>query len=136
MSLLESPPPASRLGLPVLGIIGLLLIWNPLTLALVAATAWPRLARYGLPAWALLGVRMSIAALGLVAARWVLERDPRGARAAAASFLANAGMAVILGLTPFFPSNYVPGTKWPSVAFTVTMNVGLAWYATRRSKDP
>ena len=74
---------------------------------------------------------MLVTGLGIVAARWILERDPRGLGTASPCFLANAATAIVVGLTPYFPSNAVPGTKWPSIAVTVLLNLGLAAYTAR-----
>ena len=131
MSLLEPPQPPARLPALLVLVVVLLLVWTPASLALVAAGAWPRLARYGLPAWSLLAIRMVVAGLGIVAARWILERDPRGPATASACLLANAVTAIVVGVTPFFPSNAVPGTKWPSIALVVVLNLLLAAYTAR-----
>ncbi len=134
MSLLEPSPPPSRLPVLVMVAVALLLVWTPVSLAVVTSTSWPRLARYGAPAWLLLAVRMLVTGLGIVAARWILDRDARGLAAASRCLLASSAIAIAVGLTPYFPSNAVPGTKWPTIAVVVLVNLALAWDLTRRDQ--
>jgi hypothetical protein len=126
MALLE--PPQTRPGLGPLAwlIVVLLLVWNPLSLALVTAAAWPRLAQYGTWAWLLLGVRIAVVVAGLVAARALLDRDARGPRAAALSLYGQALVGLVVALTPYFPSNQVPSARWWWLAGATLVNVSLA----------
>ena len=126
MPLLEPPRARPRLGLVARLSVVLLLFWNPLSLALITAAAWTRLARYGAPAWGVFVVRVAVVIVGMLAARLLLDRDPAGRRLAAVAFAGCALVAVLTAITPYFPSNAVPSTKWPWLAAEVALDLALS----------
>jgi hypothetical protein len=114
----------------------LMLVWEPLGLALTASAALPRLALYGFPAYVLLGARLAVAGLGLAAGRALWVGRPEGDRLAR-WWLAAATLAGVLTLlTPYFAVNRLPGTRGPLLAFLLAWNGGWFLYlAARRNQS-
>jgi hypothetical protein len=105
----------------------LLVIVEPLGLAYTASSALPRLALYGPPAFLLLACRVLVAGLGIAAGRALWTGDAAGPRLARWWAAAHALALVLTFATPFFPSNRVPGTKGPTLAFLLALDAG--WWA-------
>ncbi len=129
MHAVNEDPQRARPGLPVLMwlFLALLVIWEPLTLSLMASAALARLTQFGPPALVLLGYRALVAALGVAIGRALWARDPAAPQAARA-WLVLHGLAVVLTFaTPYFPSNRPPSTKWLTLTLLVALDV--AWWA-------
>lgn len=126
MTLLEPSSARPPLGPVRVGAVIIFLGWSPLSLAVVTASAWPRLVRYGWPAWSLFAARVAVVALGIAAARMLLDRAAGAARLASLTFAANALLILATSATPYFPSNAVPSTKWLTAWTLVLANLALA----------
>jgi len=87
----------------------LLLVWQPLSLGLVAADAVEGVTIHGLPLALLLCVRLIVAAFGIAAGLALLARRPGAVTLAKASIVASAATDVFVYLTPYFPNNRMPG---------------------------
>lgn len=101
----------------------LLLVWEPVSLALLASNLIGDAMFRGAGFYAILGARLIIVAVGVAAALAFFNGRPFAACLAKAAILLSAGMAAFLVLTPYFPSNLAPDLKMPVLAGT------LAWYA-------
>lgn len=102
----------------------LLIVWEPLNLALIASAFLDRLAERGWPAIALLVTRLGVTGLGVAAGRAMLsDREGWLTLARVATGLALAAAAVTM-LTDIWPSSRPPGLRGPVIALTLT------WYAT------
>lgn len=136
MPLLEPPRARPPLGVIARFSVVILLFWNPLSLAVVTAAAWTRLARYGVPAWSVFAVRVAVVSVGMLAARLLLDHDPAGRRMAAVAFMGSAVVAVLTAATPYFPSNAVPSSKWLWLAAEVGLDLALALAILGRDRRP
>lgn len=116
----QAAPQAPRL-LRVLAVV--MVVVEPLTLALAASAALPRFALYGWPAWALLVLRGAVAAFGIVVGRRLWAGDTAARTLALAWVLLAVTGAVATWLTPYFPSNQTPDGRRFAAALT------LGWYA-------
>jgi hypothetical protein len=101
---------------------------EPASFAFVAASALDRIVGYGAPAVALLGARLLTTGLGIAAGRalWLLRPGARGL--ALAWFACASAAQVLTFLTPYFPSNRPPGTKWLVLAGLLALQAGGAVY--------
>jgi hypothetical protein len=87
----------------------LLLVWQPLSLALVASSVLGALTIRGLPLALVLMTRVLAAALGIAAGLALLGRRAGAVTLAKVSLAASAATDVFVYTTPFFPSNRPPG---------------------------
>jgi hypothetical protein len=87
----------------------LLLVWQPLSLGLVAASVVDAVAIRGLPLALLLLVRLLVAAFGIAAGLALLARRPGAVALAKTSLIASAATDAFVYLTPYFPNNRMPG---------------------------
>ena len=87
----------------------LLLVWQPLSLGLVASSVLGSLAVRGLPAVLVLITRLLVAALGIAAGIALLGRRAGAVTLAKVSLAASAATDVFVYTTPFFPNNRPPG---------------------------
>ncbi|HEX3703693.1 MAG TPA: DUF2569 family protein [Vicinamibacterales bacterium] len=101
----------------------LLIAWQPISLGLVASSVLDDLALRGLPLALVLLLRVVVTALGIAAGLALLGRRPGAPALAKASLLASAATDTFVYLTPYFPSNRMPGETPYYVA------VALAYYA-------
>ena len=83
----------------------LLLVWQPLSLGLVASSVLGSLAVRGLPAVLVLITRLLVAALGIAAGIALLGRRAGAVTLAKVSLAASAATDVFVYTTPFFPNN-------------------------------
>ena len=101
----------------------LLLVWQPLSLGLVASGALDALVVRGLPAVLVLVVRLLVTAFGIAAGLAILRRRPAAATMAKASLAASAATDAFVYATPYFPSNRMPGET------PIYIGASLAYYA-------
>jgi hypothetical protein len=87
----------------------LLLIWQPLSLGLVASSVLDALAAGGLPPILVLLTRLLVTGCGIGAGLALLGRRPGAVTLAKASLALSAATDVFVYTTPFFPSNRAPG---------------------------
>lgn len=99
-----------------------LILWQPLSLGLIASSALNSLSVRGLPLALVLVGRLAVAAFG-VAAGLALWRQRSGAVALArASLLLSAAADVFVYATPYVPNNRPPGDT------TLILAGSLLWY--------
>jgi hypothetical protein len=101
----------------------ILLVWQPLSFALVAASLLDAVMIRGLSAAIVLGVRVIVTALGIAAGLAILGRRAGAVAIATASLVASAATDVFVYTTSYFPSNRPPDETMLLVAGSV------AWYA-------
>jgi hypothetical protein len=87
----------------------LLVVWQPLDLALVASHVVDAIAVRGLPLALVLVLRLGVAAFGIAAGIALFAQRPSAVALAKAALLASAAVDVFVDLTPFFPNNRFPG---------------------------
>jgi hypothetical protein len=105
----------------------LLLIWGPVSLALVASNALPALAVRGLPLAMVLIGRLFVTSFGIAAGIALLTRRGPAVAMAALALILSAASDLAVYLTPYFPSNRMPGDTPIYVAASLTYH-GL-WLA-------
>ena len=86
-----------------------LLVWQPISLSLTASRVLESLPVRGLPLVLVLAMRVLVAALGIAAGLALFGRRPGAVTMAKVSLGVSAATDVLVGTTPFFPSNRVPG---------------------------
>jgi hypothetical protein len=101
----------------------LLVMWQPLSLALTASSVLEALPVRGLPLVIVLVVRILAAGLGIAAGLALMGRRPGAVALAKVSLIASAATDLFVYLTPYFPSNRAPGGTAIVVVFS------LAYYA-------
>ena len=87
----------------------LLLVWQPVSLGLVASSVLGGLTIRGLPLALVLIARVLVAALGIAAGLALLGRRAGAVTLAKVSLAVSAATDVFVYTTPFFPSNRPPG---------------------------
>jgi hypothetical protein len=87
----------------------LLLVWQPLSLGLLASGVLDDLALRGVPLALVLVLRVIVAAFGIAAGLALVNRRPGAVALAKASLVASAATDVFVYATPYFPSNRMPG---------------------------
>jgi hypothetical protein len=102
----------------------LLVVWQPLSLALTASTVLAALPVRGLPLVIVLGVRILAAGLGIAAGLALMGRRPGAVALAKVSLIVSAATDLFVYLTPYFPSNRAPGDT------AIIVAASLAYYAT------
>lgn len=109
----------------------LLIAWGPIQLSLVASSALSALAVRGAPLAIVIVVRMVVAAFGLAAGLTLLARRPAGVTMARASLVLTAATDAFVSLTPFFPSNRLPGDEVIYVGVSALYATGWLAYLAR-----
>jgi hypothetical protein len=100
-----------------------LVLWQPLSLGLVASSALNSLSIRGWPlALAIVG-RLAVAAFGVAAGLALWRQRPGAVGLAKASLVLSAAADVFVYTTPFFPNNRPPGDT------TLILVGSLLWYA-------
>lgn len=97
----------------------LLIAWGPIELSLVASSALAALPVRGAALGLLLVARIATAAFGLAAGLALMARQPAAVTMARISLVLTASVDTFVYLTPYFPSNRVPGDEWLYVAGTM-----------------
>ena len=93
----------------LLVLCALLIVWQPLTLGLIASGALDALVVRGLPAALVLAARVLVTALGIAAGLALFGRRPAALTMAKVSLAASAATDVFVYATPYFPGNRMPG---------------------------
>jgi hypothetical protein len=101
--------PPKSIGGWLLVLCVLLLVWQPLSLGLVASNALDEIAIRGLPLALVLALRLVVAAIGIAAGLALLAKRPGAVALARASLVISAATDVFVYATPYFPSNRFPG---------------------------
>ena len=112
----------------------LLLIWQPLSLGLVASSMLDALASGGLPAVLILLTRLIVTGFGIAAGLALLGRRPGAVTLAKVSLALSAATDVFVYTTPFFPSNRAPGETPVYIAVSVTYSIVWIVYLFRSKR--
>jgi len=110
---------------------GLLLWWEPIGFALIAAGAFNAISVRGTPVVLVLLARTVAAALCVAAGRALLDRKPSGPGLAKVALGLSGTIHVFAYLTPYFPSNRMPGDTPLYVAATLAYYGGWLVYLSR-----
>ena len=102
---------------------GLLIVWQPVSLGLVASTALDKLPVRGLPLALVLALRLIVVAFGIAAGIALLGRRAAAVTLAKTSLLASAATDAFVYTTPYFPNNRPPQDT------LVVLIASLAYYA-------
>jgi hypothetical protein len=104
----------------------LLLIWQPLSLGLVASSVLDSLAGGGLPPVLILLTRLLVTGCGIGAGLALLGRRPGAVTLAKVSLALSAATDVFVYTTPFFPNNRAPGQT--PIYIAVSLAYATAWF--------
>lgn len=121
MNEVSQPAPAG-IGGWLLVLILLLLVWQPLSLGLVASAALRSLPIRGLPLALILIVRLVAVAFGIAAGLALLGRRAAAVTIAKASLKASAATDVLVYATPYFPNTRPPGDA------TIVLAISFVYY--------
>jgi len=111
----------------------LLLVWQPLSIALVASSALDALAISGLPLALIMLMRLGVAAVGIAGGLALVKRRPGAVTLAKAALVLSAAADLIVYTTPYFPSNRLPGTTPFYIAASISYSaVWIAYLARSR----
>ena len=105
----------------------LLLVWQPLSLGLIASNVVDSLIVRGLPVALVLLARLVVAGFGIAAGLALAARRESAVALAKASLVLSAAMDVFVYLTPYFPNNRPPGDT--SIAITLSIATAAVWLA-------
>jgi hypothetical protein len=97
----------------------LLLVWQPLSVAVIASSALDALTIRGLPLALTILMRIGVAAVGIAAGLALVKRRPGAVTLAKAALLLSAAADLFVYTTPYFPNNRTPGTTPVYVAATL-----------------
>jgi len=100
-----------------------LVLWQPLSLGLVASSALNSLYIRGWPLALAIFARLVVAAFGVAAGLALWQQRPGAVGLARVSLLLSAAGDVFVYTTPFFPNNRPPGDT------TLILAGSLVWYA-------
>jgi hypothetical protein len=109
----------------------LLLVWQPLSLGLVASRALDALPVRGLPLALVLVGRVLVTAVGIAAGLMLAGRRPGAVGMAKASLVLSAAADLFVYLTPYFPSNRMPGDTPLYVAGSLAYSAAWLLYLGR-----
>lgn len=109
----------------------LLLVWEPLAFAVVAAGAMNAVEVRGAGVGLVLVARLLVTALCIAAGRALLDQRPSGPLLARLALALSAGVQVFAYLTPYFPSNRLPGETPIYVVVTLAYYGGWFLYLLR-----
>jgi len=115
----------------------LLLLWQPLSLGLLASGVLDDLARRGLPLAMVLLLRVIVTAFGIAAGLALVNRRSGAVTLGKVSLIASAATDVFVYATPYFPSNRMPGeTPFYIAAALVYYIIWLAYlFRSKRVKN-
>jgi hypothetical protein len=117
----------SGIGGWVLLLSRLLLVWQPLNLAVTAVSALNALALRGWPLGALLLLRVCVTGFGMAAALALQGLRPGAVTMAKAAVAASALTDLLVYSTPYFPNNRPPGDTM--LYATASLAIHAIWLA-------
>jgi hypothetical protein len=126
MTLTPHTADAVRLPAPIRVLAFVLLLWVPFSLALEASAGLSRLVHFGVPAIALLLLRIGVTGLGVAAGRALWAVQPSAVQLAQAWLVLDVAVTALTLATPYFPSNRLPGARGRDLAMAVAFNA--AWF--------
>ncbi len=113
---------------------GLLMWWEPLMFAMVAAGAFNAIGVRGTPVVLVLLARTVAAALCVAAGRALLDQRPSGPALAKVAVALSAAIHVFAYVTSYFPSNRLPGDTPLYVGATLIYYGGWYLYLSRSAQ--
>ena len=116
------PPATPRVGGWLLLLCRLLVIFQPLNLAVAASGALGAIAVRGAPVVAVLVLRLLVVALGVAAGRALRHLQPGAVTLAKVAIVASAATDLFVYTTPYFPNNRVPGDTTLVVAASLAIH--------------
>jgi len=127
----DAPPPLPAL---VLVLCFLLLVWQPISFALVGSILLNRMVARGWQLALVVTLRVFVTAFGIGAGLALLRRDPAAVSIAMASLVASAATDVFVYTTSYFPNNRLPGdTRIVLTASLIYHGIWLAYlYRSKR----
>ena len=131
LSSLQMAPPV---GGWLLILCRLLLVYQPVTLALTTSSALHALSLRGLPLGLLIAVRIAVAGLCIAAGRALTSRQPGAVRLAQVALLLSAGSDMLVYGTPYFPDNRPPGDTPLYVGASLTYHAVWLVYLVRSKR--
>lgn len=90
-------------------LVVLLLVWQPVSLGLVASSVVDAVAVRGVSLALVLLLRLVVTAFGIAAGIALIGERPYAVAMAKASLVASAAADLFVYLTPYFPNNRLPG---------------------------
>jgi hypothetical protein len=96
-----------------------LMIWEPLEFAVAASGAYNAVSVRGLPVLLVLGARLVGTAFSVAASRGLSNRHPGSPTLAVAALAVTGATRILAFVTPWFPSNRLPGQTPFYVALTL-----------------
>jgi Protein of unknown function (DUF2569) len=111
----------------LLVLCAVLLVWQPLSLGLVASGVLDSLAVRGLPLALVLIARVLVTAFGIAAGLALVARRAAAVSLARASLVVSAAMDVFVYVTPYFPNNRPPGDT--TIALILSIATAAIWLA-------
>ena len=90
------------------GVVGWLLVLEPVSLALTLDRALPRMPSFDVTAWTLVALRIALAGVGIAVAGRLRARDDRAWRAVALWACGAIGATLLARLWPVLPSSLAP----------------------------
>ncbi|HZT78277.1 MAG TPA: hypothetical protein VFA27_16595 [Vicinamibacterales bacterium] len=90
-------------------LVVLLLVWQPVSLGLVASSVVDAVAIRGVSLALVLLLRVLVAAFGIAAGIALVGERPSAVAMAKASLIASALVDLFVDATPYFPNNRMPG---------------------------
>ncbi|MGC4085455.1 MAG: hypothetical protein QM736_25870 [Vicinamibacterales bacterium] len=124
-------PSSHSTGLPLRVLAVLLIVWEPVSFAAVAASAFNAIGVRGWPVALVLTVRLIAAAVGVAAGRAILDHRPGALTLVRLALVSSALVRLVSDLTPWFPSNRMPGDTPIYVGWTLLYYGGWLLYVSR-----
>jgi hypothetical protein len=121
----------------LLGLCGVLLIWQPISFGLVASSWLDALVVRGVPLALLLALQFVVTAFGIAAGLALAARRPAAVAMAKLSLTGSAAVALFVYATPYAPNNRTPGeTPIYEAATVLWYGAWLAYlYRSRRVRE-
>lgn len=132
--MMEPPDGSARATGPVWLLGMLLTLWEPASFALVAAGAFNAISVRGAPVALLLIARLGTTALAFAAGRALLDLRPGAPALTRAALVALAAVQLMAELTPWFPTNRLPGDTPFYVGWTVLYYGSWLLYVVRSGR--
>ena len=108
----------------LLVLCALLIVWQPMILAIAVSGVLRSILLRGFPAFAVLGLRLAVTALGAGAGMALAFRRESAVTMTKVSLAASAATDLFVLLTPYFPGNRVPGDE-PYYAAAILLNCAV-----------
>ncbi len=136
MTEISQPEPRAPAGVGgwLLLLCRLLIVFQPLSLAVTASSALGALSVRGAPVAAILVLRLLVVALGVAAGRALQGLQPGAVTLAKAALLVSAATDVFVYTTPYFPNNRPPGDTMLVVAASLAYHAAWLMYLVRSTR--